>query len=319
MPDDHDNDVPFEGRTYLLLRDHLQDTGAEPLPAALPAWLSPDIMVRRPSGALGGDAEVGAINLVEVTVHNLGGIAAIGVFVDAFFASPSTGVTPATAALIGGNFVDVPSYGIATLPLPWVPAASYTGHGCILARASLIVPPDTYANPLIFDQRGDRHVAQRNIEVIDLPEDGNGVNFQFNVTNPTMEPLSTNIEVREVREQDDLRAVGATMGFNMPVIAPEPINAIGLTRGDGRMLPDENGKLREAEPVGVRGAKRRKVRPDILTRVLDFDLQPGEVAEANLHAKGNPDTPRGLMHVLEIRQTDAVGTLIGGLSVVLRN
>ena len=72
----------FEGRTYLLIRDHILDDGSEPLPASLTACHSPDIVVVKPDGTRGGEAVAERENHVEVTVTNLGGMDANSLVVD---------------------------------------------------------------------------------------------------------------------------------------------------------------------------------------------------------------------------------------------
>ena len=105
-----DNGGKFEGRIYLYIRRHPLDTGAEPLPAHLPTWTSPDIMVIRPDGTRGLEAIAGQLNKVEVTVTNNGGLIAGNAYVDVFFADPATVIIPATATLIGGDYLSVYGY-----------------------------------------------------------------------------------------------------------------------------------------------------------------------------------------------------------------
>src|SRR5574341_499974 len=167
MPDDRENE--YERRTYLYIRDHPLDNGTEPLPAGLPCWVSPDITVIKPDGTRGLEAVANQVNQVEVTVNNSGGINAVNAYVDVFFGNSATGFTPATAVFIGGNYLTIPSYGKQPITFSWMPAASYTGHGCLLARVSLIIPADTYVDPNVFNVPGDRHVSQRNIEVSTVP------------------------------------------------------------------------------------------------------------------------------------------------------
>jgi hypothetical protein len=96
----------FKGRTYLYIRDHPLDTGAEPLSANLPWWVSPDITIIRPDGTH-GLAIAGQLNKVEVTVTNDSGLIAGNAYVDVFFADPTTVIMPATATLIGGGYLTI--------------------------------------------------------------------------------------------------------------------------------------------------------------------------------------------------------------------
>lgn len=318
----HKDGETFEGRTFLLIRDHIQDNGAEPLSSALPAWLSPDIVVRKPDGSLGGEAEAGIVNQVEVTVHNRGGIQAIGTYVDAFFASSATTFSPAAATPIGGIYIDVPGYGMKTAVLPWTPPASVAGHGCILARASLIIPPDTYANPAVFDMRGDRHIAQRNIEVLAFEEDGDSLAFTFHVVNPEPRQVDARLEVRELREPAERQAVVGALNCQTAAFAPEPLEIFSIAMGARRYVPDAQGTLQEVrdlDPLTQRIPAARSKLTQQETRSLACPLLPGEICEAAMTAAKNPGGIPGLLHPLEIRQLDEKGNIMGGISLVLRN
>ena len=177
-PNDHKPDHEFDGVTRLFIRTNPADDGSVPLAAGLQFWTSPDILIVKPGGAVGGEAVAMQPNQVRVTVWNGGGIPAVDAYVDAFVADPSTVITPATARLIGGDYVTVQGYNSHTLDLPWTPEAADAGHRCLIARVSLIAPPDTYTNPAIFDVVGDRHVAQRNIQVVSVAA-GKSAAFRF--------------------------------------------------------------------------------------------------------------------------------------------
>ena len=150
---DPDREPPFEGRTYLYIRDHPLDDGSEPLAPGLAWYLSPDITVVKPDGTSGGEATANALNTVQVTDTNAGGIAALDAYVDAFISNPNTSFTPAGADSVGGAFLTIPGYGSATVGLPWTPTSSQAGHRCFAARVSLIIPSDTYADGTVFNVR----------------------------------------------------------------------------------------------------------------------------------------------------------------------
>lgn len=317
MPEQDDKN-PFEGRTFLLIRDHAQDDGTEPLPSALPAWLSPDIVVIKPDGTRGGEAQIGVVNQVELTVHNRGGIIAVGTWVDAYFSSSATGFTPATAALIGGAYVDVPAYGMATVSMPWNPPAAYAGHGCILARASLIVPPDSYADPNSFDVRGDRHIGQRNIEVIQLLTLGESAAFTFNLVNTLAGQTRIRAEVREVRDAAGQQAIRTALGCNMFSFADRPLERFGLRRGDRRFVPGRPERaIADVIPAEIPVARLVRL-ADMATEMV-CELDGGEVCEAVLHVVGNHDARPGDIHALEIRQFDDRDRIMGGLTVLVRH
>jgi|GEM_PF-2298160 len=325
MPHDHnrdDKDREFEGRTYLYIRTHPSDTGAEPLPAGLPFWTSPDIVVIRPDGTPGSEAVADQENRIQVTVNNKGGITAVDAFVDAFFADPSTAFTPATATLIGSGYLTIPGYGAAQISLPWTPPASEAGHRCLLARVSLIFPPDTYVNPAVFDVVGDRHVAQRNIHVVALTGATKSLKFSFGIVNPLMETIDARVMAREIRNPAQVAQMRAGLGCGMAQFAQTPLREFGIALGEDRLLDPEVDR-----PAFRPGIDLRLPRTGVLPRVrmeapkkaLSVSLEPGEVRQAVLHVARNPDTRPGDLHAIEIVQVDRKKRLIGGLTVVVQH
>ena len=53
----------------------------------------------------------------------------------------------------------------------------------MLARVCLSFPPDCYVNPTVFDVIGDRHVAQRNIHVVQMAQQMELLSFGFRIVN----------------------------------------------------------------------------------------------------------------------------------------
>lgn len=324
MTDNQDREQPdngkFCGGTFLYIRDHPADDGSVPLPAGLPHWLSPDITVIRPGGARGDEAVVGQVNQVEVIVTNDCGVAAMDVFVDAFVADPGTAFTPATATLVGGGFLTVPSYGTAAIAFPWVPGAAQAGHRCLLARASLLIPPDTYADGTIFDVRGDRHVAQRNISVVALAAAENDLKFAFAIVNPFLEPMAVLVRADEVREEWQLAHVRDSLGCQFAQFGETPLREIGVALGPDRAVVDRLeaivARLEEARPLARMG---RITNAFVHARRADLELRldPGEVRQGVLYIERNRETRRGDLHVVEVRQLRDGEELVGGLTVVV--
>lgn len=310
MPDDHNKDETFEGRTYLLIRTHPQDNGTEPLAAGLPFWTSPDITIVKPDGTRGGEAVAGATNQVEVAVTNKGGIPAVDAYVDAFVADPSTSFTPATAAPIGGTFVTVQGYSVASVSFPWVPGAAAAGHRCLLARVSLVVPPDTYLNGAVFDVVGDRHVAQRNIHVVSLAGAQKSLSFAFALVNPLGKEAEFTLQAREVKLARGADVVRKALGCALVPAAAAPLDAVRLVIEDRK--PEEEGDTLRDRP-GAFGVLRR---PKDVGR-----SQRGRVALAADETRTAVVTltgggARAGVNLVEVRQTAVDGAVVGGLWLV---
>lgn len=320
MPNDHNPEKPdgeFEGVTRLYIRTNPADDGSVPLPGGLQFWTSPDIAIVKPGGIVGGEAVPMQPNQVRITVWNGGGIPAVDAYVDAFVADPSTVITPATATPIGGANITIQGYSSTTVDLPWTPDAADAGHRCILARVSLIAPPDTYTNPAVFDVVGDRHVAQRNISVLSVPA-GRTTTFRF-----LMQPLSAEgtkpvrlvaIErTREVEPQTLAQLAGCAGGLP----ATRPLAALGvrmLSRREGRGrpglegdIPIELGMLRRAGEVTDERVVNGRLNPQLAPRLATVSFTVAEGEEA------------GRLHVVDVMQLDPeTEQPQGGLTFVIR-
>jgi len=319
-PDGNDHDKPhdgeFDGATRLFIRTHPADDGSVPLAAGLAFWTSPDVVIVKPGGAVGGEAMPLQVNQVRVTVTNGGGIPAVDAYVDAFVSDPSTLITPATATSIGGGLVTVQAYMQATVDLPWTPQAGDTGHRCIIARVSLIFPSDTYTDPTIFDVVGDRHVAQRNIQVLEIPA-GKAMTFRFQMGEVADGGRVARIRVLErTREMDarELTRAGGCVGGLPALLALDGLGVRTLTTREALGRPSLAGDVAPAfgvtrRPEGV--PEEAEVRAD-----LARGKQPRVGA---VTFRVSPDDEPGRLHAVDVVQLDeATGEPVGGLTFVVR-
>lgn len=313
---DKPGDGQFEGRTFLYIRTHPADDGTEPLPAGLPFWISPDItIIQQPSGVRGDEAIANQMNQVEVIVTNAGGINAVDAYVEAFVADPSTAFTPATATRIGGDFLAIPSYNTATITFPWTPLPAQAGHRCLLARVCLTIPPDCYVNSSIFDVVGDRHVAQRNIHVVNLTKGGEKLSFGFRIVNPQRRRGEFLVRATELRIGKKADLVRAALRCRFAQFAEAPLKAVLLTVGEPVVPPDVSvpeGDL-GVSPSGVlsRAVESKGNRSD---RVK---MNRGEVRHAVLTMIRNPIVRPGDIHVVQVEQIDTkTERVVGGLWLI---
>ena len=317
-------DGEFEGRTYLYIRTNPADTGAEPLAAGLDFWLSPDIWIVKPNGAVGGQAVPNQVNQVQVTVTNAGGIPAIDALVDAFVADPSTAITPATAALVGSGYLDIPAYSTATISFPWTPNPGDTGHRCIVARVSLVAPLDTYLNASVFDVVGDRHVAQRNIQVLEVAQ-GQSITFPFHFgAKASIESIRVTERTRKLR-LDDVVALG---GHIAGIPAKRPLAKLDIRPADQRELrelrdaPALVGRDLHARPASRgtgRGLGNARRDADVTEAVVrDRPEHEGRKNFAAVTFQAPREDEAGHLHVIDVREVDERGTVVGGLTFVVR-
>ena len=244
---DDDHKPPFDPRTYLYIRTHPSDDGTEPLTAGWPFWISPDIIIT-PNGGMPGDVAMpGVNNQVSVTVTNKGGIDAIDAYVDVFLANPSTAFTPATATPLGDGFLTIPGYNTATITINWLPGPADSGHRCLLARVSLLTTGDTYVNPAVFDVVGDRHVAQRNIHVVEMTGQ-QAMTFGFMIVNPFDQATDFQIQLEELKAEGQLMAqVRQVLRCSFAQFDNQPLGAVTLGFGDGP--PDETDAAKRIEAL----------------------------------------------------------------------
>lgn len=320
-PDTHvDPKTGFEGRTYLYIRTNPLDNGSEPLPANLAVWKSPDINIVLPDGTRTLEAIAGVSNNVEVVVSNAGGIEATDAYVDAFINDPSTVLTPATAIPVGNGFLTIPAYSARGITFPWVPAEEYAGHRCLLARVSLMLPPDTYSDGTVFDRRGDRHVAQRNIHIVSMKKK-KSVKFAFTMVNPFFRKTEMHFKVMEVRSARAKTAIRASLRCPFAQFGEGRLQKIRMVAGEERLivpkvknqmeLLKENFSLKN---VGV----LRRVNMNFSRNMRSLTMQAGEIRQGVVHIERNPKTRPGDLHAVDIVQYRG-RKVIGGLTLVLQH
>lgn len=303
----------FDAKTFLYIRTHPADSGLVPLPAGLPFWLSPDITVIRPGGIRGSEGYVGEADQIEVVVTNGGGIDAVDAYVEAFTADPSTAFTPATAKPVGNGFVSITNHTQAAIAFPWTPTSAEAGHRCLLARVCLSFPPDCYVNPAIFDVVGDRHVAQRNVNVVQVKQDL--LSFGFLVVNAVGHETTFLLRAGEVRVGRQVDLVRQAVGCMYAQFGAAPLAGVGLSLGEalppiaqeGREQAFPTGVLRRPQDLGKRKSAR-------------LEMKRGELRYAVLTVARNPDIRRGDLNVVQVEQIDArTERTAGGLWLVVQH
>ncbi|UYV16644.1 hypothetical protein [Porphyrobacter sp. ULC335] len=148
---------------WLVIPAALTDYGARPLDGSLAHWCSPHIGVFSPDPS--GLALAGAQNTVWARVFNLGAMTSAPTRVRFFWADPSVGLGANDAQFIGETMIEVPPMKsvLVECPVPWVPSYLNNGHECLFVEAgNQIFDPVTAP----FAPRQDRHVGQRNIQVL---------------------------------------------------------------------------------------------------------------------------------------------------------
>ena len=284
-------------------------------------WVSPDITIIQPGGARGTEAVADQQNQVEIVVTNAGGIEAVDAYIDVFYADPSTTFTPATATLINGAFLTIPGYSTRAISFSWVPGESDEGHRCLAARAALYLPPDVYADGTIFDVRGDRHVAQRNINVVSLG-DSDALGFSFAIVNPFRKASQMRVIANEVRELKALNHLRQSLGCQFAQFGETPLRPVRLGLTNERIFAEVKENPLELLDTAHRLSRKGVItipRPDRTGNSLTVDMKAGEIREAVLYIVRNPKTRAGDLHAVNVAQKDPDGSLIGGLTLLIQH
>lgn len=279
----------YFGSTYLYIRTHPQDDGAEPLPTNLDCWLSPDIGIQASANAFSDQAVQGIANQVNVRVTNGGGIAAVSAYVDFFVSDPATAFNPTVSSPVSGQFVNVNPYSVTIASFSWTPLPTQVGHRCLLARVALY-PGDAYRSTITFEPREDRHVAQRNISIVTLGGT-NKIDFAFRIVNPLERMGKHTITVQELRSKRQLATMRAAIGYPVQ-IGTTPLQKFGVVAEGGR----------------GRASKQ-----------LTVTLEGGEDRAATLEASRNPETRPGDAHILKVTHADERNHVVGGLVVLVQH
>jgi hypothetical protein len=315
---------------YLLIRAASGDRGARPFSGVF--WESPDIFVAArqdastaplfpPTGA--GVAAAAAPNTLYAHVWNLGKAPAYRVRVEFYWFNPSLGLSRADANLIGAAWIDLANrftvypdwqertgpdgntyvtrgcHAIVRCPQTWVATFENGGHECLVVRA---FEPMMDSVPVgQFLTTADRHVAQRNIAVVE-----------------SSSPASVDLPI-------DLGHPDVPSNAELDVRLDPPTSMEWLKVYTGRADP---GLVVPAAPVvggflppGVPGSRRMSLQ-DVPPDARRSLLRPKEAFErgccplrVHFHASIG-DLRHGEAQVLRLRQR-IDGDVIGGYSVVL--
>jgi hypothetical protein len=305
--------------TYLFIERAEGDQGTNPLPPEFPAWCSPAIITIRPDGVPSYEIIVNQTNIIRVEVTNRGQMDASDAYVEVFCVDPNTCCTPNTATRLGGNFLSIPSYSKAATEIRWKPPSSNKGHHCLFARVCLGVPPDCFRDGSIFDVVNDRHVAQRNIEIVELNDNTENFSYGFMVGNPNKVKGSYSIRVTQLmqpKQTDILKA-----GLKWPTIAVSklPLQASRFSISDvsKNAIVDRADYIKKTKQLlkGPLIEKPRSLTPNVNT----FDLEKGEIKHAVVNIAPNARWKRGEFIPINVEQIDnKTGHVVGGLTILVK-
>lgn len=191
-----------------------------------PWYLSPNIWTADTNGNASMPIAGAPIHL-WARVRNKGKTGAQNATVRFYWSNPAVGINRTTATLVGSSFVTLNSGETKEVLCltPWVPTFVNDGHECILAEAfhaSDPLPPGTE-----FNVPTDRHVAQRNISVLQTL--ASMFHQAFEIHNPSRKMRSFTIRAKQ-GTVEQLTPLRAHFGKAFPKVREGKIAKLGFVR-----------------------------------------------------------------------------------------
>jgi hypothetical protein len=296
------------GTGNVWMKDTWEDTGAEPDPltAGQDMWRSPYIWVRNTQDTdlvhqhEHENPEAGQPNWAYVKLHNGGSSAATGT-VEIYVTNASTTLTWGLWTLVDTVTVTgMPAHSSKVVEGSWTPLVS--GHHCMVARWVSTADPMTFTETtdINYNTRQNNNIAWRNMNIVDF----------FDLWFEDAELL--------VRSTSRGRFSLQIRPFNAAT-SPSFIQHGEVTVNLGQKLA-QRWKAGGSKGTGFKVSERGAL---VLTNpqgaVLEnIELDPEFVDTMRLTFTRNEDTPRERFF-LSVRQVDARGVAVGGVSYEIRN
>lgn len=299
---------------YLFMRANPSDLGKRPIVNA-PFWESPDIFLLAgvtPSLApsipttFGDTALAGRPNTIYAHIWNFGLAAANEVIVEFYWCNPALGIDSDTAQLIAqvpaslGSRGSGRNHAVVKCPEAWMPTFLNGGHECLVVRV-WDNPADVPGEPR-FDASTNRHVAQRNIHVVDI---AGGSVRALRVPRPGLLALEQPVTIR----------VGALYGQPAEVsverVVPSTVPWLQLRTGLRGKFPTQapaTGQLALSPPMSGGGG---------FPTAVGAMTQPVVGDDQQLAFTTTDSVPEaGAAHVYHVRAHQA-GAVFGGYTIIL--
>lgn len=213
-----------------------------------------------------------------------------------YWANPSVGFDRSTANTIGSAFVTLdPASSSDVLCLtPWVPIFVNGGHECVLAEA-FHQSFDPLPATLAFDVPTDRHVAQRNLEVL-MAEEQRMFHLAFEIHNTARRETPFRITARPGDLEEFVLATKRYPRLQRLLRANKPgvVHDVGFVEGP---CPD----------------------PQNLNLKDKYELALGPTQRAGASVVGRLEGPYALLHVEQQAVSHKRKAIMGGISLLIIN
>ena len=226
----------FNDSSFLYIRSFDGDIGVRPFGNIL-FWNSPDITLTPLTGTAPlttNTLNAGNSYRLQCQLHNRGDVMVPFPKVEFFLTVPTLGFDVRVATRLGATQMKgiLMADGNGAAEIVYDVPATESGHKCLFARTFSFSPLDKPYDVYNLDPRLDRHVAQKNLNIVGqstpyafnlvhLPNANEKIEFRLLTTNEIMalnEPLMTNFAFKEkvdksVFREANIEVVGRTEGF----------------------------------------------------------------------------------------------------------
>lgn len=322
-------------KPFVMIRTHAGDRGIRLGPNDT-FWESPDIWTAEgaPDATpdippnIGGRVTAGIPNTVYAHVWNLGRAPVAGAIVEWYWFNPSLGINGADANLIGKTRVDLSPRGfpgchrLVKCPVAWVPVMENKGHECIVARVSAFGDPLNSEDS--WDPKADRHVAQRNMTLLNSTSDLTQLMTSFERTRPNF----SLVKLFQVGEEaahpvalvaPQLRLDAAVKTQDLAQLTHTGALTLSPITTAPRIMPHmllNLGSMPVARTLSAISAER----PDLLHENADIQtmLQHGSLISPELMQRINvmPAPQKGTAQVLRVVASKD-GVNVGGYTIIV--
>jgi hypothetical protein len=315
--------LPFQLSTYIYIRSYDGDVGDRPIPGDICYWLSPDISFYRIQNQPLSLSEmrIGNDYVVEVKVINRSLMMSRAVIVELYLANPFIGQypfhpiwnSPQGAKYIGTNIFPMGGHSQNSTTFYYAPTPDTIGHRCLFARAFSLPTCDYSSDWQSFNPVTDRHVAQRNLDIVkqlviwpfDIFAFSKGKRMEYELTLKVSDKNIKKLDIPILKKFNLL-----TKQVNTKLFALAHLGAIPLGIENEHVKPEDIDKIRPEMPhtekmignfqEGMAIFSSETGADKMQITIPDLGLKPGEAVPMELEAKDKK-----------------TGELIGGIALII--
>jgi len=267
----------FKDSSFLYIRSFNSDTGLRPFSSGIYYGDSPDLQISPINNEFTFTTELktGQTYKLKCMVRNRGDVNVPSAKVEFFLITPSVGYFARPVDIIGVVDTWVSPYSSSETSISYTVPANKVGHKCLFARIFSFSPLDVPLDDNILNPTMDRHVAQKNLNII-----SQGTTFIFNLVHfPNADVL---LNISPILPPEILK-LGITLDPNL-----EPVVLEGISERIILQPIEKNKKLEIVDKENNKFLMFRdksefstEIQKEIFTKVMKSlkQIQKGEKGE----------------------------------------